>query len=245
MFQLFKKKNRPGLSLQHLRTDIHSHLIPGIDDGAKSMDDAIQMIKVLCDLGIQKIVTTPHIMDEYFPNRESDILNGLKNLRNAISEHKLNVEIEAAAEYFVDDVFLSRLDGNASFLTFGDRFILIEGSTFVENPNMLNVIFQLNTLGYHPVLAHPERYTYYLNQYDIFQTFRSKGCLLQLNLMSLVGKYGKTEKELAIRLLKDNLIDFVGTDLHQPHQLKTLSQVVKDKSYAKWIDGHIFQNSLI
>ena len=243
MFSFFKKKRFAHQDYAHLVADMHSHLIPGIDDGAKNMEDAIQLIRHLQDLGYQKIFTTPHIMSEYYPNTPERIQSGLEELREALKKEGISIPIEAAAEYYVDDSFEEQLNKEVPFLTLPQKQILIEVSMLAPPRNLPEVIFQLNTLAYQPILAHPERYIYYGNELERFEEFKNMGCLLQLNLLSLTGYYGKAQKKLGLKLLKANLIDLLGTDLHHERQAKILKKALQDKTMLNILNKYHFSNA--
>jgi protein-tyrosine phosphatase len=225
MFSLFKKNKsktewRGGLSMLH--TDMHSHLLPGIDDGAPDVETSIYLIKGMMELGYQKLITTPHIYPDLYPNNRSTILNAHKLLTDQLQQENINIEIRPAAEYFIDEIFSSRLEKGEELLAIKDNMVLIEIS-FVSPPRELNhVIFDMVTGGYQPIVAHPERYNYYHHQKDIYEQFKHQGCLLQINMLSLLGYYGKQVQDTAIYLAKNGMIDFVGTDLHHGRHLAEL-----------------------
>lgn len=242
MFSFFKKKSNTEIDFSFLHTDMHSHLIAGIDDGAKTIDDAVEMVKSLKKLGFKKIITTPHIFGDYYPNTPEIIRSGLNLLKTALSKAEIDIEVEAAAEYYIDDYFENLLATNVELLSFSNDKILIEFSTLSEPINIHNIIFQLNTRGYHPILAHPERYLYYENNFEQFRKIKSMGCSFQVNLLSLAGYYGAAQKKLAIKLLKAGMVDYLGTDLHRQSQLKALYNHI-DKSVWKIINKTNFKNN--
>lgn len=220
---------------------MHSHLIPGLDDGAKTVEDSIALIECLQKLGFRKIITTPHIFKEYFSNTPEKIRAGGEALQKAISDRGLNVQLEFAAEYFLDEYFAELLASDQELLTFSDKRILIEFSTFSPAMNVLDLIFQLTSKGYKPVLAHPERYLYYDNQFEQFEKFKEMGCSLQVNLLSLSDYYGKAQRKLAIRLLEADLVEFMGTDLHRISQVEKLTDF-KDRKTYKLLETTLFKN---
>lgn len=240
MFSFFRKKT-PAIDYTFLHTDMHSHLIPGIDDGAKTVEDSVAMIKGLMGIGYKKIITTPHIMSEYYPNTPQIIRAGLAKLKAALVEANIAIEVEAAAEYYVDDVFETLLKSDAELLTFANKYLLIEFSTFAAPNNVFDILFQLNTKGYQPILAHPERYVYYANQPEQFEKIRSRGCRLQVNLLSLTGYYGRLQKKLAIQLLASGQVDYLGTDLHKISQLEKLGAIT-DRKVRKLLTQTNFKN---
>jgi protein-tyrosine phosphatase len=242
MFGLFKKKSKEYfIDFDEIGVDIHSHLIPGVDDGAKDLESSIELIKGLVDLGFKKIITTPHIYWEYYPNTSDRLLAGLDTLRQGLSDAGVEIEIDCAAEYFMDEKFEELLQ-NKELLTFGDNYVLVEMSFFSEAIELENYLFQMQIKEYKPILAHPERYIYYLKNYDRLKELKSRGFKLQLNLLSLTGHYGKEVKELAVKLLNDNLYDFVGTDTHNMGHLNKLKTLNLTESKKGIVLGNKFLN---
>lgn len=242
MLSLFKRFQKTTTDFSIIKTDMHSHLIPGIDDGAKTLEKSVSYIQGLANLGYKKIITTPHVMGEYYPNTSTIILEGLEEVRLAIQKKNINIELEAAAEYYIDDYFIELLDTHQTLLTLPNNHLLIEFSTFAPPSNFLNTLFRLKTMGYSPILAHPERYVYYANQFEKFQEFKTKGCLLQVNVLSLMGHYGHLQKKLAHQLLDAQLVDFIGTDLHHGGHLEALSKCLKKRKIKKYIQQYKFLN---
>jgi tyrosine-protein phosphatase YwqE len=225
MFSLFKKKKtttdwRGGLGVLH--TDMHSHLLPGIDDGAPDVTTSIHLIKGLMELGYKKLITTPHIYPDLYPNNRNTILNAYAVLKDQLKQEEIDIDIHPAAEYFIDEMFAARLQKGEELLCLKGNMVLIEIS-FVSPPRELNhVIFDMVTGGYQPIIAHPERYAYYNYNKDTYEQFKHQGCLLQVNMLSLIGYYGKSAQDTALYLAKNGLIDFVGTDLHHGRHLDEL-----------------------
>lgn len=200
----------PGL----LINDIHSHLIPGIDDGSPDMNTTIQLLEKFIDLGYKKVITTPHIMSDYFKNTSDIINSGLEDVRNEIEKRQLKIQIEAAAEYNLEPEF-ERLIESGNILTFGkEKYLLFELSFFDEPPRINEVIWQMREKGYSPVLAHVERYGYWHRDEDKIEELMNRGVKLQLNIGSITGAYGPEVKKAAEKLIKNNSIDFVGSDCH-------------------------------
>ena len=223
MFNIFKKaKPDRVVDLSALKADMHSHLITGIDDGAKTADDSVALVQGLHELGYRKLVTTPHVMSEIYPNTDEIISTGLERLKNDTAERTPDMQLSAAAEYFLDETFDSRLQDNKPLLTIAGNMVLVEFS-FVSTPlNINDKFFQMQVKGYQPVLAHPERYLYFAKSKAQFDAFKSIGCLFQVNLLSLAGYYGKLALELAQHLVTKGYVDFLGTDMHHLRHLDTL-----------------------
>lgn len=205
-----------------LQTDMHSHLLPGIDDGAPDVTTSVFLIKGLMELGYKKLITTSHIYTDLYPNTKQTILQAYDLLKAELIKEQIDLDLTPAAEYFIDEVFAAKLQKGEELLPIKDNKILVEIS-FVSPPRELNhVIFDMVTGGYVPIIAHPERYSYYHRDKDIYEQFKHQGCLIQVNMLSLIGYYGKPVQDIAIYLAKNGMIDLLGTDLHHGRHLAEL-----------------------
>jgi protein-tyrosine phosphatase len=223
MFNFFQKKFFLREQLVDF-TDIHNHILPGIDDGAADVKASMELIDSFEKLGISNFIATPHVMNDYYANTPESIRNALNFLKSELeTASKTNVRIKAAAEYMMDQAFLELME-KENLLCLKDKLVLVEMSYFQPPINLNDILFQLQTRQYRPVLAHPERYAFFhsksLNKYS---DLKSRGCLFQLNALSLVGHYGTNMQEIAYRLLEEGMIDFLGTDTHQMRHLEKLS----------------------
>jgi tyrosine-protein phosphatase YwqE len=230
---IFGKKKKeevyPELTdLSVFKTDIHSHLIPGIDDGVKTMEESIEMIKGMHALGFNKIITSPHIMSDSYRNTPEIIKRGLDDVRKELVRQNINVELGAAAEYYIDEGFLPKLKSN-DIIAIQDKYLLFEISYINPPDNLLSIIFEINVHGYTPVMAHPERYPFWYQKFDEFHKIREAGALLQLNTNSLAGYYGGAAKHVAEKMIDHDMIDFIGSDLHGQRHLDCLQHVAKEK----------------
>ena len=238
-----RRKEYPQADLGSLCADMHSHLIPGIDDGAKTIEDSMRLIRGLCDAGYQKIITTPHIMSDYYRNTPEIILGGLEQVRNAIREEGLQVSIEAAAEYYIDDGFMRKLD-EERLMTFGDQYLLVEVS-YINPPDSIHaVLFKAQTLGYRPVLAHPERYPYWYHDIEQYRMFYEKGVTLQLNINSLSGYYGPEAKRIAEKLIELDLVGAIGTDMHHDRHLEALQHARRSPALHALLERPLLNREL-
>lgn len=245
LFNLFKKKDKkPEIDFSSIKTDLHSHLIPGIDDGAQDMDESITLITRMMDFGFKKIVTTPHIMADYYRNTTDIIVKGLDGLRNELSRRNINVEVEAAAEYYLDETFENKLD-KGDILTIGGKYVLFELS-FVNYPkNLFEIIEKIKDKGYTPLLAHPERYPYLSSALENYQQIKESGCYLQLNTVSLTGYYGKPTQKIAEEMVDNILIDFIGSDMHRMKHADMLYQSLKTPYVRRLLTDYQLQNELV
>lgn len=244
LFDLFKRKPEviEDLDLSWLEIDMHSHLIPGIDDGSKSMEESLELIQRLSSYGLKKIITTPHIMSEYYRNTPEIIRMGLEDLRKAVKKEGIPIEIDAAAEYYMDEIFLDKVKNGGELLTFGDNHILVE-TGFINRPQMLlETFFQLEMAGFKPVFAHPERYQYLLADKKLQEDLIERNTIFQINLLSLTGFYSKQVKDFAEVLLEKGNVQFFGTDCHNPRYLDMLETLPKSRNYNR-IREKIWKNS--
>ena len=199
--------------------DIHSHVLPGIDDGAKDLETSITLIQKMASFGIKNFVTTPHILGNVYPNTPTIIKEKLQLVKNELQKRNMEaITIEAAAEYMLDEQF-SVLLAKGDILTLKDNLVLVEMSYFSPPINLYDILFQLQLQGYKPILAHPERYNFYHNNFENFYKLKKAGCLFQLNLLSLTEQYGKNVQKVSNQLLKEKMYDFVGTDTHNLNHL--------------------------
>lgn len=223
--------------------DIHSHLIPGIDDGCQTLEESLSLISEMIKMGFRKIITTPHIMGDYFQNDSTIIRQGLIMLQQEMVKHNLTIDIEAASEYYVDDHFLSLIEKN-DLLWFGDKYVLIETNTINFNEYVRKAIFELGLAGYKPILAHPERYTYMWNNFNRYFELKDMGVYFQINLVSLSGFYNQRVKETAEKLIDENLVDFIGTDAHEIRYLEAFRQALSSRKMLKLSEMNLLNDSL-
>lgn len=238
LFSRLFSKEKPGepVDLSVLRVDMHSHFIPGIDDGAKTMKDSIEMLTTMAELGYKKVITTPHIMGDFFRNTPAIINSGLDQVRRAVREAGIDIEVDAAAEYYFDFDLEQKLD-NEKLLTFGDNYLLFEVSYMNSPDNLDGVIFKMQTSGYKPVLAHPERYPYWFRDLNNFERLKDKGVLFQLNLNSLTGHYSPETAKMAEKFIDKGWYEFTGTDCHHTGHLELIKKVRSAPALRRLIDS--------
>ncbi|CUV66425.1 Capsular polysaccharide biosynthesis protein [Sulfurovum sp. enrichment culture clone C5] len=232
---IFFRKKIPNLLI---RTDFHSHLIPGIDDGAKDMTHSLQLIKELSNLGYRRLITTPHIKNGQYNNTIESIADGMDMLRSELVQNNIDMHIAASAEYYYDEAFLQAIIEDK--LLHINRFVLFEFSYVVPPVNIEDMIYELKARNYTPVLAHPERYLYYHTKLDQYEYLKNLGIYFQININSLAGHYGKSTKKVAKYLSEKGFIDFVGSDVHNSKHINVLKDVISDTEYKK-----IFNNNKI
>ena len=245
MFSIFKKKVYPKTDLSDLGCDMHSHLLPAIDDGSPDVETSKRLITGLENLGYKKLITTPHIMWDLYKNDAQSIADAYHVLHREADIP--TVRLHAAAEYFLDDHFDRMLENDTTFLTIKEKWILVEFSFVTMPVNLKQALFNLQINGYQPVLAHPERYLYFGEDKKKYEELHDAGYFFQLNLLSLTGYYGKGPQELAEYLIRKKYVNLLGTDLHHDRHLKALQTSFQLNDHVKFLldTGCILNPSLL
>lgn len=242
MFGIFKN-TKPVQN--PIRVDIHSHLLPGLDDGVTSFEESYEIIKNFEERGYKKIITTPHIMSDFYRNTPDIISTKLTEL-NTFINGRSSVILEAAAEYYLDETFVELLSsGSSSLLTIGKKYILFETS-FVSEPIYLKeAIFKMQSNGLKPILAHPERYQYLINDWELACDIFERGTLFQININSIQGYYSRAVQKMAMKLIKNEMVSFVGSDCHNISHFEALSNTLNTKNYEKLVKLKLLNNTLL
>lgn len=226
----------PALAdLSQMAVDIHSHLIPGIDDGVKTLEESIGILKQFEALGFKKIITSPHVVSDGYNNSTQTILEGRDKVREAIKQNGINLEFDAVAEYYLDESMYEKIE-KKDLLTISDKkFVLVELSYLAKANNVSDLLYKLQIAGYRVILAHPERYPYYHEKaFEQYNSLKDRSVYFQINLMSLAGKYGKPARAVAEKMIDENMVEFIGTDLHNAkHMESIITQCLKEKYLGK------------
>ena len=227
MFPFFRTNTNTQKSNVSL-VDTHAHILPGIDDGATSMTEAIFMIEQLKNMGYKQVTATPHVFFEYYPNSKESILKVAEKVQAELVERAIDIEFNVAAEYYLDEHFRELLQDN-QVLTLLGNCLLVEMSTIGPTNNTEELIWQIKANGYCPILAHPERYLYL--QPEDYQRLLSYGCKFQINILSMCGYYGRQVQKRVFQLLKNKQVHFIGTDLHKPAQIEKVRKVIQSSFF--------------
>jgi tyrosine-protein phosphatase YwqE len=240
MFGLFSrsssKKGGERFDFSVIKTDMHSHILPGIDDGSPDIETSLELIRGLKELGYQKLIATPHIMWDMYRNTPEIIQRKLQEVRDAVKQAGIDIELSAAAEYFLDEHVEDLLQKKEPLLTVSENRVLVEFSMAFPSLNIKEILFEMQMQGYQPIIAHPERYIYLQRNKEFYDELRDIGCLFQLNILSLGGGYGKSVAELAQYLLKNNFYTLIGTDLHHEVHVENLGDSRLAPVLAKYIN---------
>jgi tyrosine-protein phosphatase YwqE len=246
---LFNKKveeeNYSKSFINPIEVEFHSHLIFGVDDGCETIEQSIELLKDFAKLGMRKVITTPHVMSDFYKNNKENVYPKRDLIRQRLVEENIDIQFDAAAEYMIDDGFEKKIAAG-DLLTFGPegKHILIELPFITEPRNLSTCLFELQIAGYKPVLAHPERYLYYANDHDKYLELKDRGILFQLNMLSGIGYYSKPVADTAQYLVQNKLIDLVGSDTHHVRHMLLLPDVINHKLYRKVCEAELLNNYL-
>lgn len=234
MFSLFKKSAKENAVLP-VTTDIHCHIIPGVDDGSPDLETSVELIDRMRGIGLQRIFASPHVTDSVFENTEETLAGPLAEL-NAALQAKDGFSIERHAEYRLDDFFVEQLKKGAIKALPGN-YILVENSWLQEPWNLEQVCYDIKLKGFTPILAHPERYAYYQHKRERYRDLHASGLLFQINLLSLADHYGGEERDTAEWLIENGLVDFLGSDIHRHRHLDSIENYLTTKRAKKHFDA--------
>ena len=217
------KKSKPKQNFPFpITVDMHSHILPGIDDGAQDLATAVHLVKGMMALGIKSAIATPHIKSQDFPNTKETISAAHLSLTGELEKQSIHFPISYAAEYLMDEVFFERLKENTPLLTFNKNHLLVEFSWAIEPIFLEKMAYEILMAGYKPILAHPERYNYFHGNFKVYDRLEELGFLLQVNLLSTIGYHGMPVQKAAKYLLDNDLVALLGTDLHHDAGLQAM-----------------------
>jgi len=248
MFDFLKKKPKEPIPLfESLVTDMHCHLVPGVDDGARGSDDTIACLQDMKKVGFSKVICTPHYQYPRYPNVEEDILELYGMLQKDIKKMDLVHGIElvgVAGEYRIDSGFQQRIEDN-KFLLVDGKYLLVELSLHQQAIGIEEILFKLQMKNYEIILAHPERYPYFSSRSPHYSRLKDMGIYFQTNVLSLSGFYGEQPRQKAFEMIEDGWIEFLGTDTHNTLYTQALMDATHDKRVQKMMEkyGHKFLNS--
>lgn len=234
MFSIFKSKEYLADLIPDNHIDIHSHLLPGIDDGAATLEISVKLFAEMKKLGFSDFICTPHVMQSIWENTAETISTAKSEIENSDFFLNENFKIRHAAEYMMDSSFSEKVK-TKELLCLKDNYVLVEMSYTNPPIQLFDIIFEMQCAGYKPVLAHPERYNFFHRSMDAYDKLKNAGCLFQLNLLSTVNYYGPAVAACADKLLKKGHINFCGSDVHHLKHTESFYNkiVIKEKDALK------------
>lgn len=231
LFDIFRKPK----TIQQLPifTDIHNHVVPGVDDGSPDVDTSLELLEHMHDWGLTRIFASPHSTQDTFENTPQSLAEPVGRLTEAMEKAASGIEFNLHMEYRLDKFFMRQFeDGN--LLCLPGKYLLVENAFSNEPWGLESLLYNIRCQGYTPVLAHPERYRYYSHNHRYrYDELHEYGLYFQINLLSLAGHYGKLERETALYLLEKGLVQFIGTDLHRRSHVESIEAYLRSSNYRK------------
>ena len=227
-----------------INVDIHSHLLPGLDDGVQTYEESEDIILHFQKIGYRKLITSPHVMSDTYRNTTERILARLAKLQTYLKNQHVEMEIQAAAEYYLDEHVFNMIEENQRMLTFGKNYLLFETNFLNEPFNLKDFIFLATTKGYRPILAHPERYAYIQGNLDKAKDLLDRGVLFQINISSITGHYSKLVQTTVNKLIDKGWVHLLGSDCHHYQHVKLVEEAQQMKYFQKALELPLLNNSL-
>ncbi len=236
--------NKQKISSLDLGTDMHSHLLPNLDDGVRSFEQAEEIIRQFMAYGYKRLITTPHVMSDMYRNTSPGILKRLEDLRSYLEEKNIDIRIDAAAEYYLDEELIRKLETGEPLLTFGDNFILFETNFLTEPLNLKEFIFLATTKGYRLVMAHPERYLYLQQNLRKMEDLLNRGVYFQINISSFTGYYSKMVQSTVNKMIEQEWVHLLGSDCHHIQHTRLIETALPMKYFQKALSLPLLNKTL-
>lgn len=226
-------------------TDVHSHILFGIDDGSRTISESVELLKKLKSVGFNNVILTPHfILDStYNSNYESNI-KIYNELKERLLNENIDINIYLGNEIFIDKNVPTLLEKNIITSLNGTKYVLVEFPMHNKLLNIEDILYEIRSKGYEVVIAHPERYDAFKEDYSIVDTLREDGFLFQSNYSSILGYYGKDSIKLLKYMLKRHYIDFLGTDIHRIEKTYVIDNFKKIEKHIIKITGLEYYNKI-
>lgn len=230
VFDFFFKPKKVSLPFE---TDMHCHLVPGVDDGSPDVETSILLLEQMVDMGFKRIFISPHVTQDTFENTSETLDGPMAQLQAEAQRRGLPVELYRHAEYRIDDFFLQQKK-NDKLTVLPNNYILVENPFSQEPYELDNMLFDIKMSGLTPIMAHPERYKYYsIINPDRYSQLHDFGILFQINMLSLAGRYGRHERNTALELLENGMVEFIGTDIHSQSHTKLLKEYLSSRAFRR------------
>ncbi len=223
--------------------DIHSHVVPAIDDGSPDIETSLKLCRGLMELGFSGAIATPHIISDIYPNTEISIAQSFHLLNDKLQENKVHFPLRYAAEYLLDETVHSKIQRGGKLLCVDGNEVLIEFSYAEEPENITELTFPLQLQNHSLILAHPERYRYWHGDFAKYRWLKELDLKFQVNALSLTDYYGTKVKEMANELLTKGLVDYIGTDLHHEKHLHALTKHFGKSGISQLVTKYKLKNA--
>lgn len=219
-------------------TDIHSHLIYGVDDGSRSIEESIEILQKLKQIGFDNVIITPHFIENSeYSSRNSEKEEKLLDIKNLLKSNDIDINIYIGNEIFINEDIKNLIEKGFVETLAGTNYLLIELPFHNKILNLEDVLYELKHKGYVPIIAHPERYSYFQENYKLVDELKEDGILFQSNYASIIGYYGKEAEKLLKYMLKHKYVDYLGTDIHRIDKICVIDNFKKIEKLFNKIAG--------
>jgi len=224
-------------------TDIHSHIIFDVDDGSKSIDESIQLLKMLKSVGFDNVIATPHYIENTeYCSYNPEKLEKLAILREELAKQNVGINLYLGNEIFINDHIIESIQEGKAYSLNNSKYLLFELPFHNQIIGLTDIVYEMKVAGYIPILAHPERYSYFHDNYALVDELKEEGLLFQCNFASILGYYGKESEKLLKYMLKNRYVNYLGTDIHHTSKAYTIEHFKKiDKMFNKLAGKEYYQ----
>ncbi len=226
-------------------TDVHSHILFGIDDGSRTISESVELLKKLKSVGFNNVILTPHfILDSTYNSNYEANIKIYNELKERLISENIDINIYLGNEIFIDKNVPTLLEKNIITSLNGTKYVLVEFPMHNKLLNIEDILYEIRSKGYEVVIAHPERYDAFKEDYSIVDTLREDGFLFQSNYSSILGYYGKDSIKLLKYMLKRHYIDFLGTDIHRIEKTYVIDNFKKIEKHIIKVTGSEYYNKI-
>ena len=214
------------------KTDIHCHILPGVDHGSQSIEQSLDMLRAEKQMGIERVILTSHVTAITFENTRETLMDSFLKLKDAVTDIGLDIELALSAEYRMDEYFDKEYAAD-HLIPMPGNHILLENSFQQELMNLDDLLFDMQVKGYKTILAHPERYSYYSRRRKRYEQLHNAGARFQVNILSFTGYFGEEARESALWFVRNGMIDYLGSDMHNVKHAHIIMDYLNSKEWRR------------
>ena len=231
MFGKLFKRSKEQVKLFY-NTDVHCHILPGVDHGSQSMEQSLEMLRAEAEMGINRVILTSHVTAITFENTRETLTDAFMKLKDAVTDEGMDMELFLSAEYRMDEYFDKEYAAD-HLIPMPGNHILLENSFQQELMNLDDLLFDMQVKGYRTILAHPERYTYYSRRRKRYEQLHNAGARFQVNILSFTGYFGEEARDSALWFAHNGMIDYLGSDMHNVKHAHIIMDYLNSKEWKK------------
>lgn len=231
MFGKLFKRSKEQVKLFY-NTDVHCHILPGVDHGSQSMEQSLEMLRAEAEMGINRVILTSHVTAITFENTRETLTDAFMKLKDAVTDEGMDMELFLSAEYRMDEYFDKEYAAD-HLIPMPGNHILLENSFQQELMNLDDLLFDMQVKGYRTILAHPERYAYYSRRRKRYEQLHNAGARFQVNILSFTGYFGEEARDSALWFAHNGMIDYLGSDMHNVKHAHIIMDYINSKEWKK------------